>query len=113
MSILQRFLETDVEFARELVRSFIVNLQALRVSIIQAVEQQDGQIYIKAHHQAKATLGYIDQEKLKQFADDINTQIKTQGIANINQDTQQTFSQHCMEAIEELKQRLSSRNIML
>jgi HPt (histidine-containing phosphotransfer) domain-containing protein len=76
MSILQRFLETDIEFAKELVRSFIVNLQALRVSIIQAVEQQDGQIYTKAHHQAKATLGYIDQEKLKQYAEDIKQKDK-------------------------------------
>lgn len=113
MSILQRFLETDVEFARELVRSFIVNLQALRISIVQAIEQQDGQIYIKAHHQAKATLGYIDQEKLKQYADEINLQIKTQGIGQINKQTQQIFSQHCTQAIDELKNRLANYNIVL
>ncbi len=113
MSILQRFLETDIEFAKELVRSFIVNLQALRVSIIQAVEQQDGQIYTKAHHQAKATLGYIDQERLKQFADDIYAQIKERGIENINTHVQQTFSEQCIQAIDELKNRLANHNIVL
>lgn len=112
MNMLQRFLETDVEFARELIRSFIANLQALRVSILQAVEQQDGQIYIKAHHKARATLGYIEQEKLKQFADNLNACIKEHGIENINKHTQQTFCLHCMEAIDELKARLVNRNII-
>lgn len=37
MSILQRFLETDIEFAKELVRSFIINLHTLRISMVQAV----------------------------------------------------------------------------
>lgn len=113
MSILQRFLETDAECARELVRSFIVNLQALRVSITQAVEQQDGRIYTQAHHQAKSTLAYIDQERLKQLADNIQAQIKERGIENITQPMQQSLSEHCVDAIDELKQRLSHHNIAL
>jgi HPt (histidine-containing phosphotransfer) domain-containing protein len=113
MSILQRFLETDIEFAKELVRSFITNLHALRISIVQAVEQQDGQIYTKAHHQAKATLGYIDQEKLKQYAEDINKRIKEHGIQAINKQMQQTFSQQCILAIDELNNRLANHRIVL
>src|SRR5690606_4896476 len=113
MSILQRFLETDIEFAKELVRSFIVNLQALRVSIIHAVEQQDGHIYTTAHHQAKATLVYIDHEKLKQYAEDINKRIKEHGIETVNKQMQQTFSQQCIQAIDELNNRLANHKIVL
>jgi hypothetical protein len=113
MSILQRFLETDIEFAKELVRSFIINLHTLRISIVQAVEQQDGQIYTKAHHQAKATLGYIDQEKLKQYAEDINKRIKEHGIQAINKQMQQTFSQQCILAIDELNNRIANHKIVL
>ena len=103
MKALSEYLETDPEFARELITSFSDNLTEFRESLIRAIKLQDSKIFLDAHHKMKTTLSYTQNDRLQQLADHIKLVIQQQGIENIETKTRNAFCRLCNSSVIDLK----------
>ena len=106
MKTLLEYLETDQEFARELITSLSDNLTEFRDSLLQAIKLRDSEIFLSSYHKMKTTLGYTQNEKLKLQADMIKSMMLQQGVESIDVRVRNTFCGLCDSSSFELQKQL-------
>ena len=107
MKALSEYLESDPEFAQELITSFSDNLIEFRDSLLQAIKLQDSKIFLAAHHKMKTTLSYTQNDRLEQLADHIKLIILQQGIGCVETKTRNAFCRLCNNSVVDLKIQLN------
>lgn len=107
MEDLSAYLETDPEFARELITSFSDNLIEFRENLLKAIKLRDSKIFLDAHHKMKPTLSYTRNDRLQQLADNIKLIIQDKGIECIEDKMRNAFCRLCNNSIVELKIQLN------
>jgi hypothetical protein len=107
MKALSEYLQTDPEFAQELIASFSDNLIEFRESLLKAIKLHDSKIFLDAHHKMKTTLSYTQNDRLQQLADHIKLIVQQKGITCIEIKTKNAFCRLCNNSVIELKDQLN------
>jgi len=107
-SNLDLYSEGDFEFKRELGGVLIKNIEELRMTLYQSIEQQDPSLFKKTIHKVKTTLNMLGDEEFNKVISDIDEDLEKSPFPPSLGSTIDVFESLCTKILEGLKEEINS-----